>query len=96
MQDDDSHSSSIVVVDVGKSDDFVNERIPGSRHLHYSKIVATAGDTGGLLPQREDFQQALREIGIEDHDWIIAHDRTGNLAAARLIWTLHALSLIHI
>ncbi len=88
--EDKQSSQQIAVVDIGKFDDFVNERIPGSRHLKYSAIVKTAGDTGGLLPDQDQFQQALRDIGIESNDWIVAHDRTNNLAAARLIWTLHA------
>lgn len=85
-----TESASIVIVDVGKYDDFVTERIVGSRHLEYATIVAKRGETGGLLPQHDQFSQVLQNLGIQPNDWIVAHDRGGNLAASRFLWTLHA------
>lgn len=88
-----NHTNSLLiplVLEVGKAEHFVETHIENARHVDYSAFVRSDGKTGGLLPTLETMQSVLQQLGVSQHSYLICYDRTGNSAAARLIWTLHA------
>lgn len=69
--------------------------IPNARFAHLDQILSGAktGEDGKFkgrhpLPQRQDFIDAMRVIGINANTQVVAYDAHGGMFAARLWWLL--------
>ncbi len=85
-----SRAQSLIIVDIGKLEQFAEAHIPGSRQLEYSAFVRSEGKVGGLLPSLEALESVLQNLAATADSYLVCYDRQGGSAASRLIWTLHA------
>ena len=82
------NDTDLLVVDMTKMDNYSQAHIPGAVFLDYAKIVKHAPPVVGMLPDPDQFNQALSEIGITPDTYVVAYDDEGGGKAARLMWTL--------
>ena len=69
------NEKDLLVIDMTKKDSYLQAHIPGAVFLDYAKIVKHAPPIVGMLPEPEQFSQALS-------------DDEGGGKAARLMWTM--------
>lgn len=70
---------------------YASEHIPGAVHARMEAVLSgarTGGNGRNPLPRPQDFARWLGEVGIAPTDQVVAYDRSGNAAAARLWWML--------
>ena len=69
--------------------------IPGAVFVDLDTVLSEphADGTNGRhpLPTPERFADGLSQLGIGDHDTVIAYDDAGGVIAARLVWMLRAI-----
>ena len=82
----------LIVIDVGDSDAFERERIPGAVHVDYLDIVSGMVPTSGTLPSNDQLMEVLSSIGLTRDKHVVAYDSEGNGRASRLLWTLDVLA----
>ena len=85
-------SPHLLIVDVGDTDMFEKERIPGAVHVDYLDIVSGQPPASGTLPPVKVLQETFSAIGLTRDHHVVAYDRDGNGRAARLLWTLDVLA----
>ena len=85
-------SPNLLIVDVGDTDMFEKERIPGAVHVDYLDIVSGQPPASGTLPPVKVLQETFSAIGLTRDHHVVAYDRDGNGRAARLLWTLDVLA----
>lgn len=71
--------------------EYLRGHIPGAVYVDLSDELAGHGapaDGRHPLPERADLQASARRWGIRTGDRVVAHDDSGNLAAARAWWLL--------
>lgn len=78
----------LVMVDLGRTETYVQAHIPGAVHLDYGLIVAARTPAMGLVPGAERLSEVLGAIGLTPADHVVAYDDEGGGRAARLLWTL--------
>ncbi|MDZ7749507.1 MAG: rhodanese-like domain-containing protein [Halofilum sp. (in: g-proteobacteria)] len=79
------------IVDLSPAEVFREHHVPGSVHLPYASLVASAPPVGGLLPDTATLERVLAAAGIGGDTHVVALDAEGGGAAGRLLWTLEAL-----
>ncbi len=84
-------NSHLIIVDVGDSDAYVKERIPGAVHVDYLDLVSGLPPASGTLPPIEALENTFSMIGLKRDMHVVAYDSEGNGRAARLLWTLDVL-----
>jgi thiosulfate/3-mercaptopyruvate sulfurtransferase len=95
------HRDQVVLADVrwyldGRSgrDAYEASHIPGAVFVDLDAVLSAPheDDSQGRhpLPSPERFAEGLAELGIGDHDTVIAYDDAGGVIAARLVWLLRA------
>ncbi len=84
-------AKDLTIIDVGDSDAYAMERIPGAVHVDYLDIVSGQPPASGLLPPMENLQETFSAIGLTPDKQVVAYDSEGNGRAARLLWTLDVL-----
>lgn len=60
--------------------------IPGAAFVELDDITGREGDGRHPLPEREQFQSALRRAGVDRDSHVIVYDDLGGFSAARLWW----------
>lgn len=71
--------------------EYLNGHIPGARFVDLEADLSDPGRSDGgrhPLPDRADFEQAMRRIGVSNDRPVVIYDDAGALAAARLWWML--------
>ena len=76
------------IIDLSSPALYANEHIPSAVFLDYSNIVKDTPPVIGLIPDANEFEKALSEIGATSDSYIVAYDGEGSGKAARLLWTL--------
>ena len=79
------------IVELCESNDFQDQRIPGSMHVDYSEIVDGTKPVTGQVPSNERLQRLASRLGLRDELHIVAYDDEGGGHASRLVWTLYLL-----
>ena len=83
---------NLLVVDVGDSDVYEKERIPGAVHIDYLDIVSGNVPTSGTLPPTKILKEVFSAVGLTRDKHVVAYDSEGNGRASRLLWTLDVLA----
>jgi thiosulfate/3-mercaptopyruvate sulfurtransferase len=97
-----AHRSEVVLADVrwymdGRSGLAAYEagHIPGAVYVDLDTVLSEphTDDSRGRhpVPSPERFATGLAELGIGDHDTVIAYDDAGGVIAARLVWLLRTI-----
>lgn len=82
------NEKNLLVVDMTTETNYQQAHIPGAVYLDYSKVVRHAPPVIGMLPDPEQFSQALSKAGISPETYIVVYDDEGGGKAARLMWTM--------
>ena len=82
----------ILVVEVGKQEDYVKQHIPNARFIGISEIKCPDAPRQGHLPPLAQLSQSLGAAGITSDTHVVAYDNNLNSAAARLLWVLEAVN----
>lgn len=72
-------------------DAYKSGHIPSAAFVDLDRALASDPKTGPgrhPLPEREVFEQAMREAGVSDSTLVVAYDDAGGSIAARLWWLL--------
>jgi thiosulfate/3-mercaptopyruvate sulfurtransferase len=80
----------VLIVDLCKPEIYPQSHIPGAVHLDYAQIVAARRPVMGLLPEKQQLEEALSSIGLTHELHVVAYDDEGGGRASRLLWTLDA------
>lgn len=91
QSDQPTESASTVWIDICA--DTAPGWIPGAQRIAFDDIVASRGDTSGLLPSIEALNAVLAHTGIRSHAEIMIYDDQNGLCASRLAWTLNVCGL---
>ncbi len=86
LQDD-----GLVIVDLSRRDGYLQQHIPGARHLDIARIMASQAPVMGLLPDIHYLEDILGNLGITPDSHVVIYDEEANAKACRLFWTLDAL-----
>jgi len=78
------------VVDLREADAWVEGCVPGAVHLELAMLGRSAGGRDNMLLGAEDFETSMSRLGISSASAVVAYDDQWGLAAARLVWALHA------
>jgi thiosulfate/3-mercaptopyruvate sulfurtransferase len=78
------------IVDLRDADAWAAGRVPGAVHLELAALGSQDGGLDNTLLDAEDFEALMSGLGISTGDVVIAYDDQWGLAAARLVWALHA------
>jgi len=89
-------SSSLKIVDVRPEEDYKAGHLPGAVQLNTAALNRSEGKTGGLLPDLQSANNLAKSIGLRQGEHIVAYDKGGASAAARLVWVLHAYGLARV
>src|SRR5690606_34790885 len=96
------HDDALVVVDAsmpppGSSDPLPSDGIPGAVRFDIEGSMSRQSDADGLGPvgvhdmlAPDDFERALRDLGIRAGDRVVAYDAAGMFSSARAWWMLRA------
>lgn len=82
--------ANLCLVDLRSAEAFAAGHIPGAIHGDAALLSRVESPMGGLLPEAEQFNRFLAEIGANPGDQIIAYDGGRETPAARLIWVMDA------
>ena len=82
---------NLLIVCVGRQDQFVAAHIPGAVHLSASRLSLGSKPAPGLLPDIEAIQQTWRETGLQSGDHVVCYDDEAGTKAARAFWVLEAM-----
>ena len=85
-------NSDLLIVNLCDSDDFKNQRIPGSIHIHSAEVYGGKKPTPGLVPSNERLQKLTSRLGLRNNLQVVAYDDEGGGHASRLVWTLYLLT----
>ncbi len=83
---------NLQIIDVGDTDVYERERIPGAVHVDYLDIVSGQPPASGTLPPVSTLQETFSAIGLTRDKHVVAYDSEGNGRASRLLWTLDVLA----
>ncbi len=86
LQDD-----TLAIIDLSRRDGYLQQHIPGARHLDVGLIMANRPPVMGLLPDIAYLENILGKLGIQADNTIVIYDEEANAKACRLFWTLDAL-----
>lgn len=66
--------------------------LPGAVWVEFEEVAASAPGDGGRhpMPDREDFEAAMRAAGVADEHPVVVYDDANSLAASRIWWLLRA------
>lgn len=78
------------LIDVRPLEAYRAGHLPKAVHFNIEQINVKKPPVTGLLPEAEDLNHALSDIGLKESDHVIVYDESGGPAAARLAWTLRA------
>jgi len=78
----------VQVVAVESEADFAQAHIPGALQLAKPDFTASDPPVEGLMPDTKQLAAALSDAGLRNDAHIVAYDRIGDAAAARLLYTL--------
>jgi len=81
----------LLIVDLCQSEDFREQRIPGSMYLGYSTLVDGRKPAVGRLPSMNRLELLATDLGLHKGLHVVAYDDEGGSRAARLVWTLYVL-----
>ncbi|GAA1423428.1 3-mercaptopyruvate sulfurtransferase [Agrococcus citreus] len=96
------HDDALVVVDAsmappGSNDPLPTDGIPGAVRFDVEGRMSRQSDADGLGPvgvhdmlAPDDFERALRDLGIRAGDRVVAYDAAGMFSSARAWWMLRA------
>jgi thiosulfate/3-mercaptopyruvate sulfurtransferase len=70
--------------------DYEQAHIPGARWIDLEAELSGPPGEGGRhpLPAAEDFQAAMRTLGVDQESSVVVYDAANSLAASRLWWLL--------
>ena len=72
-------------------DEFTQSHIPGAQFLDIDLISDDASDLPHMLPSPVKFASFMKHIGIGDGVRVVAYDRDGIFASARVWWMLRVM-----
>lgn len=81
----------LVIVDLCKTQQYVQAHVPGAIHMDYRQIVAAHPPIMGLLPEIDQLKEITTKLGLTPDKHVVAYDEEGGGKAARLLWTLDAI-----
>lgn len=85
------NANDLLIIDLGKHNQYLQAHIPGAAFLDYAYITAMSKPSMGLLPDASRIGHVLSSLGLSENTHVVAYDEEGGGKAARLIWTLHAM-----
>jgi thiosulfate/3-mercaptopyruvate sulfurtransferase len=78
------------LVDLREADAWSAGSIPGAAHLALSALGRPADGCDNVLLGSEEFEALMGTLGVTNQSLVVAYDDQWGLAAARLVWALHA------
>ncbi len=93
------NDESLVILDASPktnksnlSSEFENLQIPGARYFDLKNVFSDkASDMPNTLPQVEDFEKAVQDLGIHQESKIVVYDNLGIYASPRVWWMFKAM-----
>jgi len=82
--------NGLKIVDLRPYEDYVQAHVPGAIHMDVNLLNRVESPVGGLLPDFTSINATVSTLGLQADDHIVAYDKGGETAAARLIWVLDA------
>lgn len=80
---------NVKLIDVRKSEKFVEGHIPEALNIWRTDIQDTANyEFGGMLASKSVVEKLFSDLGITSNDFLVLYDAKGQVDAARLWWLL--------
>ena len=74
-------------------DEFEKAHIPGAQRFDIETVKDKNNPLPHMLPSKEEFAEAVGELGIDDTMQVIIYDGSGLFSAPRVWWTFHVFGL---
>ena len=68
----------------------IKARIPGSIYFNFAEIMDHNSPYNFMLPNENDFQESMKQMGVKKTDTIVCYDSLNLLAAPRVSWMMRA------
>jgi len=78
------------VVDLREAEAWAAGHLPDAVHLELAALGRAADGCDNRLLEPKDFEALMARLGISNESTVVAYDDQWGLAAARLVWALHA------
>jgi len=72
---------------INAENQFKQQHIPGAQFFHIDLICEQNSKLPHMLPNADDFSQAVGKLGISNDSHIVVYDSSGLFSAARVWWT---------
>jgi thiosulfate/3-mercaptopyruvate sulfurtransferase len=82
--------SGLRIVDLRDFESHASAHVPGAVHLDLAALGRSVGECENVLVPPSEFGARMAGLGISNGDAVVAYDDQWGLAAARLLWALHA------
>jgi thiosulfate/3-mercaptopyruvate sulfurtransferase len=77
-----------VLVDLRAQQSYLDQHIDGAVHFDVSQFSRSVPPANGLLPEVDDFNAWMSQLGIDPEQQVIACDDAATPVAGRFVWTL--------
>jgi thiosulfate/3-mercaptopyruvate sulfurtransferase len=78
----------VILVDTSSSEDYLTGHITGAINIPYASL-AVDEPYENMLPEADQIESVMGLAGISETDHIVLYDRTSNMHASRVLWTLN-------
>jgi len=80
----------LAVVDMRDEDAYAAGRVPGAVRLDLADLGKSVVGQDNVLLAAPEFERLISSLGISNRHTVVVYDDQWGLAAARLLWALHA------
>lgn len=81
-------AGEVILVDVSESADYDEAHIEGAINIPYTALAVNE-PYDNMLPESDQIESVMGGAGISATDTLVLYDRTSNMHASRVLWTLN-------
>ena len=82
------NNEDAILIDVSSAEDYQTSHIEGAINIPYASL-AVDEPYDNMLPEDTQIETVMGEAGVTETDLLVLYDRTSNMHASRVLWTLN-------
>lgn len=81
-------ANEAILIDVSTANDYLSTHIAGAISIPYDTL-AVDEPYDNMLPEADIIENVMSAAGVTQNDMLVLYDRTSNMHASRVLWTLN-------